>query len=277
MISLIVNADDLGINPDRDRGILEAFRQGIVTSSSLLANGQSFNTAVEQVKATGLPIGVHLNLSEGRALTGQIKGVTDACGNLPGKQWLRQQLSAETCDHTAIRKEFSAQIELVLHCGLDPDHLDGHQHCQIFPPLTEIIVALAGEFGIGAMRSSLPAEPCSTETHDSLAEEMNLYRRLGGTAHATIVAAGIKVPQGLLGMPLLHGLDTSTLCILLENLPQGSWELMTHPGYPREQGRPFENPQRRIELDALCSAKAQEIIALRKIRLCTFGELPCAS
>ena len=55
MISLIINADDLGRSPERDRGILEAFQYGIVTSASLLANGASFVTAVSLVKKAGLP------------------------------------------------------------------------------------------------------------------------------------------------------------------------------------------------------------------------------
>jgi len=277
MISLIVNADDLGINPERDRGILEAFQQGIVTSASLLANGASFKTAVEQVKATGLPIGVHLNLSDGRALNGHINGLTDAQGNLPGKVWMRQHLVAGGCDYGAMRDEFRAQIEQVLHTGLEPDHLDGHQHCQIFPHLTDMIVELAREFDIDAMRSSLPAEPCSTESHDPLAEELNLYLRFAPDAHATIVSGGIKAPQGLWGMPLLHNLNTTSLCLLIENLPQGQWELMAHPGYPYPQGRPFEGAQRQIELQALLSTEAREIITRRRIQLTTFGNLPCAS
>ncbi len=273
MISLIINADDLGINPERDRGILEAFCQGIVTSASLIANGPSFDAAVEQVKATGLPVGVHLNLSDGKAMTGPIRGLTDAEGNMPGKKWLRQQLLAGECDQTSIRNEFSAQIEQVLRAGLEPDHIDGHQHCQIFPLLTDMIVELASEFGIDAMRSSLPAGPDGTAAHGTLAEEMRIYRHLGPKAHAIIVAAGVRTPQGLWGMPLLHGLDTKSLCSLLQQLPEGYWELMTHPGYPYPSGRLFEGAQRQIELEALLSAEAQEIIARRQIRLSTFGEL----
>ncbi|MGK2945670.1 MAG: carbohydrate deacetylase [Desulfuromonadales bacterium] len=276
MISLIINADDLGINSERDRGILEAFRHGIVTNASLLANGPSFDTAVAQVKAAGLPVGVHLNLSDGRSLTGPIAGLTDSLGILPGKQWLRELLTGDDCDLVAIRAELSAQIAHVLQTGLQPDHLDGHQHCQSYPHLTTMITGLARQYGLNAMRSSLPAEAGDEEAQGSLAEDMTLYRRLGARAHATIIAAGIKAPQGLWGMPLLHSLDTTRLCRLLENLPEGCWELMTHPGYPCRQGRPFEGPQRQVELSALLSAEAREVVTRRRIRLCTFAELPCA-
>lgn len=277
MISLIVNADDLGINTERDRGILEAFRDGIVTSTSLLANGSSFDTAVTQAKVTGLPVGVHLNLAEGAALAGPIKGLTDSHGLFPGKQWLRERLGIGDCDQSAIRNEFSAQIERVLRAGLQPDHLDGHQHCQIFPPLTVMIAGLAREYGIPAMRTSLPAQPFDEEPHETLVEELAIYQRLGATAHAEIIAAGLKAPRGLWGLQLLHSLDTENLCRLLDMIPAGCWELMTHPGYPCKQGRPFEGPQRLVELHALRSAEAQAVIARRGIRLCTFGDLACAS
>ncbi len=82
MISLIINADDLGSNQDRDRGILKAFKQGIVTSASMLANGPSFNTAVSQVKEAELPVGVHLNLSDGSALTGTNRRVDGRWGTV---------------------------------------------------------------------------------------------------------------------------------------------------------------------------------------------------
>ncbi len=276
MISLIINADDLGINSERDRGILEAFQYGIVTNASLLANGPSFDTAVIKAMAAGLPVGVHLNLSDGRTLTGPITGLTDAQGNLPGKTWLRRHLDFDGCNLTAIRAELSAQIAQVLQAGLQPDHLDGHQHCQIYPHLTAMIIELAREYGIPALRSSFPADPCDAAVPEDLTEEMRLYRQLGQNAHTLIIASGIKSPQGLWGLPLLHSLDTSRLCRLLEELPSGCWELMTHPGYPYPQGRPFEGVQRQVELRALLSDEAKEVVTRRRIRLHTFAELPCA-
>ncbi len=277
MISLIINADDLGSSIDRDRGILEAFKQGIVTSASLLANGPSFITAVEQVKESHIPVGVHLNLADGSTITGQIRGLTDDEGLLPGKQKLRQCLAAGACDRTAIRNELAAQIERLFDVGLHPDHLDSHQHCQLFPCLTTRVIKLAREYGIPAMRTALPAEPAAQDPAGPLGEELALYRRLGQDAHTAIIDAGIKTPDGLWGMPLLNSLDTTNLCHLLENLPQGCWELMTHPGYPCAQDTSLDGPQRQLELQALLSAEAQEIITRRQIRLATFGELLCAS
>ena len=277
MISLIINADDLASNSDRDRGILEAFRQGIVTSASLLANGPSFATAVAQAKEAGLPVGVHLNLADGSALTGQIKDLTDISGQFPGKHKLRQCLATDAFDRVALRNELAAQIERIFNAGLQPDHLDSHQHCQLFPCLTSMVTDLAKGYGIHAMRTSLPAEAAEEDPGEQLGEELTLYRQLSQRAHATIIDAGIKTTDGLWGMPMLNRLNTTSLCQLLENLPDGCWELMTHPGYPCHQGKPFDGPHRQIELQAMISAEAKEIIMRRQIRLGTFGELPCVS
>ena len=277
MIHLIVNADDLGINSDRDRGIIDAYQKGIVTSATLLANGSSFGSAVQLSAETGLPVGVHLNLSEGSTLSGPIAGLTAEDNRLPGKMAMRQYLMAEQVDHVGIQREFSAQIEKVLQAGLQPDHLDGHQHCHAYPAIAELVVSLAKEYGINALRSVCPAAADRAPVPDDLAEDIRIFSEIGQTAQALYRAAKIRTSCGLWGLTLLNSLDTVNLCALLEDLPEGQWELMSHPGYPHPQGRHFESPQRAVEVKALCSQEVQQIIARRGIRLATFGDLPCAS
>ena len=68
-MKLIVNADDLGYSPHRDRGIFQAFYKGIVTSASLVVNGASSEQAVKEALSVGLEMGLHLNLTEGKPLT----------------------------------------------------------------------------------------------------------------------------------------------------------------------------------------------------------------
>jgi len=277
MIQLIINADDLGINPERDRGIIEAFEHGIVTSATMIANGLSFASAASHAFSVGLPIGVHLNLSDGATLSGPIKGLTDQDHRLPGKRQLRRYLLGKKHDLAGIRRELSAQIERVMGTGLKPGHIDGHQHCHCYPPLIGMVVELAGEYGLDAMRSCLPADPPDAEIPAELVDDLALLRSLGQTARTLISGTGIRVTDGLWGLPQMHSLDTACLCALLERLPEGNWELMTHPGRPYRQGRPFEGEQRLSEMLALCSAEAKEVIYHRDIRLCTFGDLPCAS
>lgn len=68
-VRLIVNADDLGYCVVRDRGIAECFLHGIVTSTSLLVNGHSAVHAIEIGRMYGMPLGIHINLTEGRPIS----------------------------------------------------------------------------------------------------------------------------------------------------------------------------------------------------------------
>jgi len=275
MIQLIVSADDLGSGAARDRGIFAAFHRGIVTSASLMANGPSFATAAREALACGLPVGVHLNLAEGRALTGAITGLTDAQGNFPGKAVLRHVLQNGDGDRQGMRRELLAQIERVRVAGLAPDHLDTHQHCLLFPALTSLVVEAARISGIAALRLPAPAEPADSDPTGPLGSELALYRLLAALARQTLHAAGLWTPNGLWGMPLLNRLDTATLAETLAVLPDGVWELMTHPGEP-DPDDPFGGPQRAAEVAALTDPGITRLIAKRGIKLTSFGACRCA-
>lgn len=275
MIRLIVNADDLGISPNRDRGLFRAFAAGIVSSASLLANGEDFAAAAAEARAAGLPVGVHLNLSEGRPLAGPIPGLTDGDGRFPGKAGLRLRLLGGWREATAVLREFAAQIDRVRAAGLEPDHLDTHQHCLLFPALTDLVIAAAAAAGIGAIRLPLQVEPATADPGGDLGRDLALYRRLAPPAAAALRAAGLFTPDGLWGMPALGHLDTGRLAALLETIPPGTWELMTHPGYA-DPGHPFGGPDRESELAALTAPGIARLVAERQIRLTTFGACGCA-
>ena len=276
MTLLIVNADDLGIHPERDRGIFEAHARGIVCSASLIVNGVSARQAAERAITSGLPVGIHLNLSEGQSLTGTIPGLTDTRGQFPGKQGLRDALQRSAVDGQGIRDELRTQVNRAREFGIDPDHLDSHQHFHLFPAMLRIVLDLAREEGIPAVRRSLPAEPAESDPHDVLGKEMRLYRSLAHETPALIAGASdIAMPDGLWGMPNLTNLDTERLCDLLEHIPPGRWELMVHPGYPAGEG--FGGRQRQLELEALLSTEVKATISRCAIRLISFGDLACAS
>ena len=275
MIRLIVNADDLGSGPERDRGIFRCFEQGIVTSVSLLANGPHFTEAAREALRLGMPLGVHLNLSEGRALTGDIAGLTDEAGEFPGKAELRRILAGGDFDRHGTLRELAVQIDRVRQAGLTPDHLDSHQHFILFPAMTGLVLDLARAEGIRALRRPLPAESPHCDPPPPLGEELALYRRLAPAASAAIDGAGFFAPQGLWGMTILDRLDNQALLGLLEEMPDGVWELMVHPGY-RDAGQPFSGPERVRETLALTDPRMARLIREKEIRLTNFGACACA-
>lgn len=272
---LIINADDFGSGPGRNRGIVEAFVCGLVTESSLLATGPAFDDAVRQARAVNLPVGVHLNLADGSALSGPIPGLTDASGSFPGKQAARRAFQTGTPDLRAVRRELQVQLERVIAAGLRPSHLDSHQHWALFPELTPLLLDLASDFAIPALRLPAPMEPAADDPPGTLGLELSLYRQLAPAVRAAAQTRSLLTPMGLYGMPLLGRLDLSRLRALLGNLPPGTWELMVHPGYI-DQHDPFGGPPREIELRALTAPEAAQEIKQRGIELITFADLSCA-
>lgn len=274
MRRLIINADDLGSGSERDRGIFESFSSGIVTSASLLANGPSFASAVATARELQLPIGVHLNLSEGMPLHGPIAGLTSVAGAFPGKTELRRFLGGGEVYPAPLYCELAAQIEKVLAANLIPDHLDTHQHFSLYPVATTILLDLAREYSIPALRLCAPVEPPLADPDGELGADLALYRRLAPAFAAQVRNSGLVTTDGLFGMPLLNRLNQEKLLTTLHSLPAGIWELMVHPGYP-EGNSPFSGVARHEELIALTSPIIAAELHLCGITPINFRELAC--
>lgn len=273
---LIVNADDLGSGSERDRGIIQSFSYGIVTSASLLANGPSFASAAATARQIDLPLGVHLNLSEGMPLCGPIAGLTTDGGEFPGKTGLRRYLAGKEVDPVPLYRELATQIEKVLAAGLIPDHLDTHQHFSLFPAATTLLLALARKYNIPSLRLSSPVESPQDDPDGELGADLALYRRLAPAFAAQIRGSGLAIPDGLLGMPLLNRLNQETLLAILHSLPAGTWELMVHPGYP-DNNSSFSGAARHTELLALTAPVSAATLQHCGIIPISFRELTCGS
>ena len=125
MKNLIVNADDLGWTEGVNRGIAEAHRKGLVTSTSLLANGRAFASALEVVRANPeLGIGVHLNLSDGppTAKPEQVRGLVSSAGVLEnGPESLLLRIAGRSLPLEEVEREWEAQIRKVRDAGISSD------------------------------------------------------------------------------------------------------------------------------------------------------------
>ena len=124
MKQLIVNADDLGADEARNRGIFEAIEAGAVTSVSLLANGPAFDDALRRIRSMGstkVSFGLHLNLSEGKPLVSDLRILVGPDGCFLGKAATHRLLMQD--GNTALRKEvsreLSAQIEVLRNAGIE--------------------------------------------------------------------------------------------------------------------------------------------------------------
>src|SRR5689334_13125533 len=156
MRRLIVNADDFGFTEQVSRGILDAHREGIVTSTTLMANGAAFDAAVAMSRqAPRLGIGVHLNLTEGEPVSPalRIPSLVDGSGRLhltPAR--LLKGLFRRQINLGDVETELRRQITRILSAGISPTHLDGHKHVHVLPGVSEIVIRLAQEFSIRRVR-----------------------------------------------------------------------------------------------------------------------------
>jgi chitin disaccharide deacetylase len=273
---LIVNADDFNTDGPRNRGILEAARRGIVTSTSVLANAAWPEGALHELKAAfGPRIGIHLNLTKGRPLC-KIPGsliAEDGCFFFKRKAWRRA--IAGGFDPCEIEREFVAQIEALLSAGISLDHIDSNNHLHVFPTVAEVTARVAQQYRIGRIR--LPFEPLGwslTRPGPGLLKKC-FISLFAIRARAVFCSAGLRFPERCAGLLAPDVRSATALVRFLKRLPDGATELMCHPGYACSEN-PFSTHDRERELAALTADDVLDIIKKKAIALISFSDIPCA-
>jgi predicted glycoside hydrolase/deacetylase ChbG (UPF0249 family) len=300
------HADDLGMNSAVDEGIFECFERGVLTSTSVLANGPSAAAALEQMsflnasaeKRTsamrtqlgdrGVPfdIGVHLNLVQGRPMTGDRypgdllddEGRFVDIGKLfwsvirSGSRWIE-----------AITAELSAQIAWVVDHGVQPTHVNGHRYVELVPGVGQAILSLLPRYAIPVVRSPLEsglwrttmstrgfaawslaqAKRALARRFDRLVDKANLKRggQYFGTAHAGHVTLD-SLRRWLAGRPFHR-----------------EFEVGIHPGAAAQPNVTAEKDGwrdplaslRSNERDLLCSAELVDLLTEHRCRLTRLG------
>jgi hopanoid biosynthesis associated protein HpnK len=286
--NLIVNADDLGWTEGVNRGIAEAHRNGIVTSTSLLANGAAFASGVELARATpGLGLGVHLNLSDGAPVAEPeaVNSLVNDSGQFDGgPESLLLRIAKRDVMLREVEQEWDAQIDKVKSAGIEPTHLDGHKHVHMLPGLFEIALRLAKRHGIGAIRvaheaSSLRAalstgDEANTTTVLKQGVQARGLKLLARDAREQAERAGISTADYFCGIAQTGEMTKDGVARLLRNLPDGTTELMSHPGYVDAalQNSPTRlQASRQTELEILTDVEIRNIVASQGIRLIDYG------
>jgi hopanoid biosynthesis associated protein HpnK len=292
MRNLIVNADDLGWTQGVNRGIAEAHRNGIVTSTSLLANGFAFEGGVRAARESPrLGVGVHLNLSDGKPVAPpeRVKSLLDENGDFSGgPETLLLRLTAKKLEAKEVETEWNAQIEKVRAAGIRPTHLDGHKHVQMLPGLFAVALRLAKKHGIEAVRvaheaSSLRAALTSGCEPTGVTLKQGVQARglklLARDAREMTERAGIGAADYFCGIAQTGVLSKKGVQQLLASLPEGTTELMCHPGYTDadlERSATRLQKSREAELELLTDNEIRKSIATLGIRLINYGEIGVA-
>ncbi len=288
MKNLIVNADDLGWTDGVNRGILDAFRGGIVTSTTLLANGAAFAEAVKAAKsAPRLALGVHLNLSDGEPVADRESVISllndDGCF-ADGPESLLWKRARRGLILDEVEEEWDAQIQKVRDAGIRPTHLDGHKHVHMLPGFFEIALRLAKKHGIEAIRvsleeSSLRAALASGSQHRAgVVMKQGVQARglklLARDARKQAARMGIATADYFCGIAQTGELTLEGVEQLLKNLPEGTTELICHPGYADEALQKTATrlqASRQKELQILTDTRIRNLVASQGIRLIDYG------
>jgi len=277
MKELIINADDFGLSPGANRGIIEAWQRGILTSTSLMVRGAAFEEAAELAKAhPGLQVGLHLTLVQGRGVLPRagLPALVDEAGNfgndpvLAGMRYfflkpLRKQLF----------REIEAQITTCLDLGIPLSHVDGHLNIHMHPVVFDILCELMPKYGIGTFRLS----------RENLAANLAVDRErlVGKYADAFIFASlakrcrpqldrlGIGYAEEVKGLLNSGRMTEEYLLKALDSVGEGLTEIYFHPGCRpcAELDRWMPEYRHDEELAALTSGRVAEKLARLGITL----------
>jgi hopanoid biosynthesis associated protein HpnK len=231
---LIVNADDLGLTPAVNRGVVRSFQDGIVTSASLLVTGSAFEDAVALAQQNPkLDVGLHLALVEERAVLGPdvLPTLVDETGRFPrsSAEFIRRAVLGRI-SWDEVEREVAAQIALFQKTGLRLSHLNSHQHLHMFPPVFRVVSRLARSMENVWIRN--PAGPWRKPPDTPVRRWM---QRLGLNL-SCLSARGLhdrsqpQMPDGLCGFEVSGCLTRSALEHILRRIPHALYELICHPG-----------------------------------------------
>ena len=263
MKRIIVNADDFGISKEVNEGIIKSFKDGILTSTTVMANMPEFDEAMKLAKKNlELGVGVHLNIIDG--------------DGLKIKEELSQGLALKSIfglvKKRDIEEELMAQVEKVSK-HIEISHLDVHQHQGVFPNIREVVVNVAKENNIKKIR--LPKDDSFSLDNCSQLWKKKLIDVFIPQTRKLYDKNGIKYPEQFFGILSTGDFNVKYLEDFLKRL-KGSGEIMVHPGFYSKESPlkgDFLVDSKHKELNALISVEAKELLKKYNVKKISFRDL----
>jgi len=282
---LIINADDFGLTSGVNQAIVELHGHGKLTSTTLMASASATEKAIEQALGTPtLGVGCHVVLIDGSPITpvellpclAAAKDLSPTLGSFLVRAYSGRATGRNITQD--IETEASAQISKLQRSGLHLTHIDTHKHTHMFPAVLRPVLRAARAAGIRAIRNpyelawSVHATPGAQWLRRT---QVQLLRTLQSSFRRIVTEEGFVTTDGAIGVLATGTLDSATIASLLNAIPDGTWELVTHPGYndtALAKVRTRLLASREIEYQALKNASISQ-----GIELIHFGQLHKAS
>ncbi|MDZ7695545.1 MAG: ChbG/HpnK family deacetylase [Deltaproteobacteria bacterium] len=235
-MKVIFNGDDFGLTPGINRGIIRAFQEGLLCSTSFVPSGEAAAEAISLAKANpGLDVGIHLILSDESPVLHpeSLSSVISLGTCFPSRNRLLKAIVTRKIDYKEVEAEWTAQVETVLNAGIQVSHLDSHQFVHLFPGLLSVCLNIVEKFKIPFLRAS---------TDDSISLKYGLRRLMqwGGLAFWTRWFVSFSVPSYVHALPSVGFLTSGgkmTKAVLLKTLyvlgskkTAQTVEITLHPG-----------------------------------------------
>jgi len=289
MRRLIVNADDFGLTTGVNRGIVESHQNGIVTAATLMTCGSGFEQAASLAKdLPRLSVGCHVVLVDGTPVVDPARipslvTLSSSTSSTSSPPRFRDSLmnfamaaTAGRLNEDEIEAEITAQIRKLQSAGVAVSHLDSHKHTHMFPTVLRGMLRAARACGVRALRN--PFEPLVFARLGGLKRSFQLrmmssFRR---NFRKALDDAGVAAPDGCIGVAATGGLTEQTFCELIQKLPEGTWEFVSHPGHndaELDQLKTRLRESREKELAILTAKASKEVLRREQVELISFREL----
>ena len=280
-----------GIN----RGIGEAQQRGLVTSATLMANSRAFDEAAALARSLAgsnrhFSVGCHVVLLDGEPV---LPAERVASLLQPGAQngsHFRAKLNdfvvasfRGKLQSDEIEAETTAQIQRLQSAGVEPSHFDTHKHAHMFPAVLRPLLRAARARKVSAVRNPF-GQVWPLPLGDVLRRrqlwkrfaQLNVLRNFAAKFRTEVEAHGLRTTDGSVAVIATGSLDLKLFAKIVDNIPEGTWELVCHPGYNDADldGIRTRLRQSRVqELGLLTSPEAKDILQQRGVELISYWEL----
>jgi predicted glycoside hydrolase/deacetylase ChbG (UPF0249 family) len=276
-----------------NRAIFETIHDGIVTSTTLMANSAAYQDAVEGVDSTNKTkrpsVGCHVLLVDGEPLMpaasipSLLESKNDTAQFRTSLLGFLSLAARGKIGGAEIEAEAIAQLKKLQASGVEISHLDTHKHTHIFPAVYQPLIKAAKSCGIRAVRN--PFAPVRPLAFAHLMRRPKLWKRYSQVRvlrsyeegfRRAVAEAEMKTPDGSFGIVSTGHLDEKLFAAIVGCLPEGTWEFVCHPGY---NDADLDGVQTRLrvsrerEREVLTSAAARQILADQGVELISYHQL----
>ena len=276
---MIVNADDFGLSPEVNAGVIRAHRDGILGSASLMVAELVSKAAAELARQNpALDVGLHAVVCRGRSILDaeHLRGAVDASGRFTENPVLAgMRYFFDRSMRTKMTDELRAQVERHLELVGYLNHIDGHLNFHVHPLFADILIKLAVEYKVPCIR--LPRESVMTTLRlrrnnvPSKLVESVIFRTLSRRTRRMMSDRGLRSTDALFGLHQSGHLDEDYIVGVIDQLRDGTTELYFHPA--ADVGGIPPSAAAQLEVEILTSPRVREAIVRNDIELITFADL----